>query len=88
MRLIPILAAPALLAACTAAETSAFVEDPSAFACRERAAGTLSVAFEDTAAQPINTDIFGTQNYNVEAAGQTFRCSLDSDGDIITFSRV
>lgn len=88
MRLVPVIAAPAILAACTAAETEALIEDPSAFSCRERAVVTMSVSFEETAARPINTDIFGTQNYEVEAAGQTFRCSLDSDGNIFRFQRV
>ena len=76
------------LAACSEAEMSAAMEDPNGFACRERAVSLMSVPFEQTSATPINTNIFGISNYSVRAAGQTFRCTLDSEGSITGFSRV
>lgn len=88
MRCLPFLALPVVLFACTEAETEALIEDPSAFSCRERAVATMSVSFEETVARPLNTDIFGTQNYEVGAAGQRFRCTLNSDGNIILFRRI
>ena len=77
-----------VLSACTEAEMSAAMEDPNGFACRERAVSVMSVPFEQTSATPINTNIFGFANYSVRAAGQTFRCTLDADGNITSFSRV
>lgn len=88
MRCLPLLVLPMMLAACTGAETEALIEDPSAFSCRERAVATMSVGFEETVARPLNTDIFGTQNYEVGAAGERFRCTLNADGNVIVFSRI
>ena len=88
MRCFALLGFHALLVACTEAETTALIEDPSAFSCRERAVATMSVGFEETVARPVNTDIFGTQNYEVDADGLRFRCTLNSDSDIIGFRRV
>ncbi|WP_343501763.1 hypothetical protein [Alloyangia pacifica] len=88
MRYLFLFGLPVMLFACTEAETEALIEDPSAFSCRERAVATMSVGFEETVARPLNTDIFGTQNYEVGAAGQRFRCTLDTDGDIISFRRI
>ncbi|MGZ9809757.1 hypothetical protein ACXN5S_04775 [Pseudoroseicyclus sp. H15] len=88
MRYLALLSLPALLVACSEAETVALIEDPSAFSCRERAAATMSVTFDETVARPINTDIFGTQNYQVSAVGMQFRCTLSPDGDIILFQRI
>lgn len=82
------LAIPAALAACGSAETAAIIEDPTAFECRERAVGLMSVDFEQTSARPISTDIFGTQTYEVTAAGQTFRCLADDEGNLFSFNRI
>ena len=87
MRSILIFGGFVLLAGCDSPEFEAAIEDPNGFQCRERGAGLMSVGFEQTAAQPINTDLFGTSNYAVEAGGVTFRCTVSSEGNIISFSR-
>ena len=86
LRILAGLTVATTLAGC--AETAAVVEDPGGFDCREMGVGTMNVAFEDTSATPINFDIFGNQNYTVEAGGVTFRCTITEDGIIETFTRV
>ena len=86
MRCLLVLCFPVVLSAYT--ETEALIEDPWAFSCRERAVAAMSVSFDETMARPLNTDIFGTQNYEVGAADQRFRCTLNADGNIIVFRRI
>jgi hypothetical protein len=47
----------------------------------------MNVPFEETASTPINFDAFGNRNYTVTAAGVSFRCSVDENGTIQSFSR-
>jgi hypothetical protein len=64
------------------------MEDPNAFACRERAVGLTGVDFADTASDLINTNISGITNIDVTAAGQTYRCVVDSDRLILSFATI
>lgn len=74
------------LAGCV--EVSDAIEDPGAFECRERGASLMRVSYDQTSANPINFDAFGTRNYSVYAGGTTFRCSVNSDDQIIAFNRM
>ncbi|ARE39543.1 hypothetical protein RGUI_1402 [Rhodovulum sp. P5] len=80
-------AALAALAGCVD-EMGAAMEDPGAFACRERAVSLMRVDFDMTSATPINFDAFGYRNYSVNAGGVNFRCSVNDEGNIVAFSRM
>lgn len=84
------LSVPALavLGACTAEESTALMEDPNGFSCRENAAARAGVDFSETSARPINTDIFGTANYDVTAGSSAFKCVIDSDGALVSLLKV
>ena len=82
------LAALATLAACSEAETSALMDDPGAFSCRERGAALMNVSFDQTASDLVRTNIFGISTYRVRAGGSTFNCIVNADGLITGFSRV
>ncbi|MCA8879594.1 MAG: hypothetical protein KDA73_06440 [Rhodobacteraceae bacterium] len=82
------LASVALMANCTAEETEAAFEDPGAFACREQATIKAKVDFSHTASTPINRDAFGTGNYNVTAAGQSYRCVVDKDNVVLSLEPI
>lgn len=87
--LIALILAGGVLAACDSPEMQASLNDPVGFVCRERAAALMSVSFEETSAQPINIDAFGTANYNATAGGVTFRCVADEETkEITSFSRL
>ena len=86
LRICSIGAAALTLAGCI--EVSDAIEDPGAFECRERGASLMRVSYEQTSANPINFDAFGTRNYSVYAGGTTFRCSVNSDDQIIAFNRM
>ena len=75
-----------MLAGCV--EVADSLEDPGAFECRERGASLMRVPYENTSANPINFDAFGNRNYSVNAAGTTFRCSVNSDSVITAFNRM
>ncbi len=75
------------LANCTAEEAEAAMEDPGAFACRERVRGNEGVEFAQTSARPINRDMFGTGNYDVFVGAESFRCTVDKDNNVIALTR-
>lgn len=76
------------LAACTAEEQEAFVEDPGAFACRERAVAVTDTTFAQTGSQPINRDFRGIGNYNIFAGDRTYRCVVDETNDVLSFEPI
>ena len=83
-----LLALGALIAVAGCVETAGeIMADPGAFECRSRGASLMNVSMDTTSAQPINFDAFGNRNYNVNAGGVIFRCSVNSDDAIIAFSR-
>jgi hypothetical protein len=74
------------LSACV--EAGDIIEDPGAFECRERGASLMRVSYDQTSANPINFDAFGMRNYSVYAGGVSFRCSVNSDDQIVAFNRM
>ena len=85
-RILATGAAALTLAGCV--EVADAIEDPGGFECRERGASVMRVPYEQTSANPINFDAFGTRNYSVYAGGVTFRCSVNSEDQITSFSRM
>lgn len=67
--------------------TEEIIRDPGAFECRERGASLMNVSMDSTSANPVNFDAFGNRNYNVNAGGVIFRCTVNSDDVIVAFSR-
>lgn len=67
--------------------TEEIIRDPGAFECRERGASLMNVSRDSTSANPVNFDAFGNRNYNVIAGGVIFRCTVNSDDVIVSFSR-
>ncbi len=85
-RILTVVAVTGTLAGCI--EVGDALEDPGAFACRQRGASLMSTTYEQTTANPINFDAFGYRNYSVWAEGVTFRCSVNSDNLIVSFNRM
>ena len=48
----------------------------------------MRVSYDQTSANPINFDAFGMRNYSVYAGGVSFRCSVNSDDQIVAFNRM
>lgn len=88
MRKLMILAALPLLAACDPAQFAASILDPDATACRQQGARIMSVPFDQTSAQRVNSRLSSSSNFDVRAGGLTFRCTVNSSGEITRFARI
>ena len=73
----------AAVAACSAEEGDAAMENPDAFACRQRAIALLGVPFAGTSARRTGPSV-----YEVTAEGRIFRCTLDERRMIAAYEPV
>jgi hypothetical protein len=85
MRILALLVL-APLAACTT-NPDAFVDDPRAQACRERAAVATGTLLAETSASFLGTDVGGLSTYRVRTQGGALRCTTDQSARVIGLSR-